>query len=229
MKQSTCRILLCLILSFLTTVCVAWGFAIWMPLEIVRFPDNKSFTENRTLGYSEVGETEENFVFWERIVDEAESPIPNQIELPPTINKDRPFRFLPEEARAGWPLRCLKNRIQFQFIETWMDMDGNSTTTYDPYIPMFSLKHGIDVTSLFEWLNNRHRLPVRPIWHGFIINLFFYSLIWFTLFKGLGFTRQSIRKHRGRCPKCVYNLLHGFENGCPDCGWNRIELTEPRP
>lgn len=64
-------------------------------------------------------------------------------------------------------------------------------------------------------------LPYRPIWLGFAINTMLYaSIIWLPTL--VIFTASRfIRRNRGRCIKCGYDLRRGASVGCPECGWGR--------
>ena len=64
-------------------------------------------------------------------------------------------------------------------------------------------------------------LPLRPIFPGYLIDTLFYSAIWLALFVGPGAARRTIRRRRGRCPMCGYDLRGDLESGCPECGWGR--------
>jgi len=67
-----------------------------------------------------------------------------------------------------------------------------------------------------------HRLiPLRPIFPGFIINTLVYAAVWFGIFFGVGFVKRVLRRKRGRCVKCSYDLRGEFDRGCPECGWGR--------
>ena len=70
-------------------------------------------------------------------------------------------------------------------------------------------------------------LRPKPIWPGFVIDTLFYAAIWFGLFHGVFFgvasAKQAIRRARGRCPMCGYDLRGALEKGCSECGWNRGE------
>jgi len=73
--------------------------------------------------------------------------------------------------------------------------------------------------------NDWKRLPIRPIWPGFLINTLFYTIVLWLLIPGPFALRRLIRIKRGRCRKCGYDLRGTPGSGCPECGWNR----EPEP
>lgn len=69
-------------------------------------------------------------------------------------------------------------------------------------------------------------LPIRVLYAGFAVNAFIYAALWFALLFGFGATRtarRAIRKRRGLCPMCKYNVRGDLDSGCPECGWNRPE------
>ncbi len=66
-------------------------------------------------------------------------------------------------------------------------------------------------------------VPIRPLWLGFMINTVFYGvgfwLLWFGLFRGPGMIRRGVRRRRGRCVKCGYDLRgNAAGSACPECG-----------
>ena len=65
-------------------------------------------------------------------------------------------------------------------------------------------------------------LPLRPIWPGFLIDTVFYAAIWFALFFGFASAKRAIRRKRGRCPRCGYDLRGNLSAGCSECGWGRM-------
>ncbi len=69
-------------------------------------------------------------------------------------------------------------------------------------------------------------LPLQPIWSGLIINTILYVSLWFTLFS-LGDIRRGIRsrlrRRRGQCVRCRYQLLPE-QTRCSECG----EPVSPR-
>ena len=65
--------------------------------------------------------------------------------------------------------------------------------------------------------------PLTPIWPGFAVNTIFYGLILWLLLPGRFVLRRIIRRKRGRCIACGYDLRGDLDHGCPECGWNREE------
>ena len=75
-------------------------------------------------------------------------------------------------------------------------------------------------TTKLNWIHVQQDrlLPLRPIWPGFAINTVFYaSILWlFTL--GPFTARRMIRRKRGLCTKCGYDLRNVEHEKCPECG-----------
>ena len=105
-------------------------------------------------------------------------------------------------------------------------------SVYDDDLPSSGIVGGLTLRG--KWQSGEERwLPLRPIFPGFIINTLFYAAIWFGVFFGVGFVKRAIRKKRGRCVKCGYDLRgqrhqateasrdQGHAVGCPECGWGR--------
>ncbi len=68
-----------------------------------------------------------------------------------------------------------------------------------------------------EWFN-RPIIPLRPIWSGFAINTVCYAVILWVLTLGPFTARRFIRRKRGHCLKCGYDLSHAEHEVCPECG-----------
>jgi len=60
------------------------------------------------------------------------------------------------------------------------------------------------------------RLPVMPIWPGFVANTLLYGAIAGAVLFGPGAARRMLRRRRGHCLKCGYELA-GLAM-CPECG-----------
>ena len=59
-----------------------------------------------------------------------------------------------------------------------------------------------------------------PIWHGVIVNTIFYAAILWMLTLGPFTARRMVRRKRGRCIKCGYDLRGTSGGGgvCSECG-----------
>ncbi len=64
-------------------------------------------------------------------------------------------------------------------------------------------------------------LPIQPTWPGFAINTLFYAAVVWSLIFGSFALRRLIRRKRGLCVACGYDLRGCQKPGCPECGWRR--------
>ncbi len=141
-------------------------------------------------------------------------------------------RFIIIIASAGWPCRALQSENWTDWVVSWEPgvsgnyrFDGQPRRTWwlsgiIPPVNVFGF--GPQKTSAVKaphWslVGSDKTLPVRPVWTGFAVNTIFYAaLLWlpfapFTL-------RRLIRRRRGLCPACAYDLRHGEHEACPECG-----------
>ena len=78
-------------------------------------------------------------------------------------------------------------------------------------------------------------LPTRPIWSGIAINALVFAPAWWVVLALLVMFAlllrripAFIRKRRGHCPNCGYDLRGKLEGGCSECGWKRTANAMPR-
>ena len=108
----------------------------------------------------------------------------------------------------------------------WADMKwDHSTRTTSPV----TVEHGLDLSHLGGWPEIRKALPLAPIWPGFAINTVFYAAILWLLTLSPFTARRMIRRKRGHCLKCGYDLRGDYSAGCPECGWRREEKDTQQP
>ncbi|MEE9296196.1 MAG: hypothetical protein V3W34_14715 [Phycisphaerae bacterium] len=60
--------------------------------------------------------------------------------------------------------------------------------------------------------------PFIPVLPGFAINTLFYAAILWLVIPGPFALRRLIRRKRGHCIKCGYDLRHADHEACPECG-----------
>ena len=103
--------------------------------------------------------------------------------------------------RAGWPT---------------LSLTGEALLDSDPWLRLAS--RGLWTVGLGPDSREQIHLPVSPIFLGFLINTLFYGVILWLLWSAPFATRRRIRKRRGRCVKCGYDLTGAGHVVCPECG-----------
>jgi hypothetical protein len=115
-----------------------------------------------------------------------------------------------DDAR-GWP-----------WLAFWCELDhGRKPGT------ACSVKGGIQLPTKGRGVGDVRCIPLRPLWDGVVLNTLVYSAAWGALLIGVPAGRRTIRRSRGRCPRCAYDLLGEFTAGCPECGWNKDPKLPP--
>jgi hypothetical protein len=113
--------------------------------------------------------------------------------------------------RTGWPFRCLQ-------AEKWLVNDS----PVKQYQTRFAVA-SVPVSYMYSvWpITDTRPLAVLPIWPGFAINTIFYAALLWIVTLGPGTARRTIRRKRGHCINCGYDLRGTSGGGggvCPECG-----------
>jgi len=208
-----------LILGAIVNVAVAWGCA-WPESDQLglRFPSLAfassilEATEVEVGHFVKVGWSRTNdsdrFIYKVNIVQETYPGYAQQYyyetnEPRPGINFTRHLQrneAFAVHVQAGWPLWCLEGDVWFTTYPY------NSECIQDP----------IGIVKV----GDNHLLPIRIVWRGIAINTIFYAALLWLLTLGPFTARRMIRRKRGRCIKCGYDL-RGTPDLCPECGWGR--------
>jgi hypothetical protein len=107
---------------------------------------------------------------------------------------------------TGWPVRALAS-------EAWYFRDRPD-----------ELRHNLQLSSR---ATGRVFLPLRPLWPGLAADTAIFAGVW-TLFVGTPWAiRRGVRRRRGRCPACGYDLRGQAAAGCPECGRGRAVPASP--
>ncbi|MFG0329682.1 MAG: hypothetical protein ACF8PN_07270 [Phycisphaerales bacterium] len=61
-------------------------------------------------------------------------------------------------------------------------------------------------------------IPYAPVWPGFALNTAFYGAAWYGVLFAPGVVRRSLRRRRGACVGCGYDLRATETGVCPECG-----------
>ena len=150
--------------------------------------------------------------------------IGRRIHRDPTTNQQELRElFYIDIYEVGWPSRCLQ-------WESWSEFEVNflqGTTIYrnEGHPARTWWRSGIPVSTQRFGFGSRSwkGLPIHPVYFGFVVNTIFYAVLLWILTLGPFTARRMIRRKRGLCIKCAYDL-RGTSGGCPECGYER-ELT----
>jgi hypothetical protein len=77
-------------------------------------------------------------------------------------------------------------------------------------------KFGVLSPDFFPCKTPKHRIPIAPIWTGWLIDVAFWSVLWLLFGSALQTLIHRLRSRRNRCRSCGY-LLKDLTY-CPECG-----------
>jgi hypothetical protein len=125
--------------------------------------------------------------------------------LPFPRDNDPPMVLLSARA-SGWPCLCMSSRRTQKADASQPEVHGA--------LPVLAASS----YTTFSTDPDRGALPLIPIWPGFLANTALYAIPW-TLLLGFGPARRSLRRRRGLCPACAYDLRATPPGApCPECG-----------
>lgn len=108
---------------------------------------------------------------------------------------------------AGWPLRCA-------WGAAWVRLNGSNS---DLGVGIARLNIPPSLGSLTEV--DHLSIPYRPLWSGLVVDLAAHTAFWSIPLLGVPAFRRHLRRRRGHCPTCNYDLRGGVASGpCPECG-----------
>lgn len=114
------------------------------------------------------------------------------------------FEGLVSRLEAGWPMLCFEGLLRIQ-AEPHVADDEAIFRIPAPARSALRI-HGEGI------------LPLRPKVSAFAINTLFYASSFWLLVRGPLALRRLIRRKRGICPACAYDLCHADHEACPECG-----------
>lgn len=112
---------------------------------------------------------------------------------------------------AGWPMSAMEwegvgttqggRILEFKWLAMWQ-------------APAWLRPNPLDA--------DRRKLPLRPYLPGFLVDTLFWGALCFALLLDPGAPRRYLRRRRGRCVSCGYDL-RGLapDAACPECGASR--------
>ena len=126
--------------------------------------------------------------------------------VPTASSDDPPMKLLAGRA-AGWPFLCMSS--------TRIQPEGAPSPYIRGAAPVLSASayrtHASDP--------DRGALPLIPIWPGLLANTAIFAVPWLLLALTIPAARRSLRRRRGLCPRCAYDLrATPAASPCPECG-----------
>ncbi len=250
MKRWIPKIAICLLLGLITTVAITWGLAAWVSTSNAnlvasykfvqdldwmsgwRIYHSQSFGSERIMAMARKTipsitqqaqgaiylNTDELEPWWSNLSEVMAEQVQTarDIEAKQKAQGDN-SRVSPtvvyDDAR-GWPLVAFLSHWDSGMVPGGPkdDKQLSSGIELSPASPKFPGVVSID---------DQRALPYKPIWLGLVVDILFYTLIWFTLIFVYEITNRALRRNKGCCIKCGYDL-RGIDNeGCPECGWGR--------
>lgn len=224
MRRLVVAILLCLMLGLLTSIAVALGLSFDTEADEIRDGrvDPWLIRVERQFGVMRVTLHSDE---WERqwspdTPDVSELPAPLHSELqhqPASLNSEIRMMF------AGWPKPCIfyvRRADGFKYIQEWdFSDDGVLIGGEAPNNNVFRMTPVAGSEPVF--------FPTKPYWPGLLFNTAVFAGVLFcivTLVYANKVLHARIRRRRGLCPFCKYDLRGGGDR-CTECGRSSHERT----
>jgi hypothetical protein len=133
-------------------------------------------------------------------------PLPAWADIPEPTGGGAGDTYRIVEAH-GWPMPALAYRFEGE--------GGGAAST--------GVIHGgiaLSPRATGAWYDPR-ALPLTPIWSGLFMDAALLTLAWSAMLDGAPATRRWLRRRRGLCPSCAYDLTGNTSGACPECGTPR--------
>ncbi len=118
----------------------------------------------------------------------------------------------------GWPYRSM-----------WGTYGLLTEAALQTYTISSEGRRGMLVTDVPAWKTTGmpRLIPMIPIWSGFAANTSCYAFMLWLPYALSCFLCRVVRRLRGRCPRCGYDLRGAAHAACPECGHvlPRVEPT----
>ncbi|MCH8822370.1 MAG: hypothetical protein IH984_02565 [Planctomycetes bacterium] len=143
--------------------------------------------------------------------------IEQQIVIDGWISPPKPYGITASVSYYGWVKRSIGWPLKSLY---YMPLDSGPTKISNPGREEKVWRIQNSFIKMFPWID-KFILPYGLRLPSFVINTIFFSVSLWILWLSPSATRRFIRRRRGRCIKCSYDLRGELSTGCPECGWGR--------
>ncbi len=137
--------------------------------------------------------------------------IPSWVAFPPAPDTTL---YNIDTAATGWPWRAMTS-------QSWVFRNPPDSTS----VWREELRGNLELLKL---PSGRIILPLRPIWRGLLGDSAVFAAASWILLIGLGSFRGLMRRRRGRCPRCGYDIRN-TPPPCPECGYGAPSEGRAKP
>jgi hypothetical protein len=195
-RRLAIRLAACAVLGAVVTVGVAWGVALWLtPPSLKPLLPEACFWPTRVPG---TWATRPNVRWvgssavwhWEWAADAGVSRI--------------------DVFRCGFPMKAC------EATRSWVFPPGGVPVALPPLglpVPPW-LSRNVEVSAIVRKLG----VPAIPMFPGFALDTAFYAALAFTLWSAPAVIGRRLRRVRGHCSACGYDLKGAPNATCPECG-----------
>ncbi len=232
MKRGLFSILLFLLLGAIVNVVVAWGLSFYRPHyhgsgdltpEQAAVVWNRNAPEHWRLLPEPSAYCGRSLRFRYRGIVEVKSSEEIEGIAPPGGVRSTMYKV--HELERGWPLPCLRAAY-------WERTDlPRDRVTAAPVSYQYEILNGWLFPKAESPPQGGHYIivPYLPVYPAFLIDSILYCVFIWMMFAFVQAPRRLLsllRRSRGHCPKCGYDLRGSQDYGCPECGWWRPYGTD---
>lgn len=216
---------ICIVLGCLMTIAVAWGCAWFSPLRV--FGPGISSSEGVTSDgpfyerYRPQGWPQLTTLYVQGSIGETERTAYGAVVEQKAVGIFGHSSVIENglwitENQFGIPWRSLSHIHSGGWGETSWFNASNSPAQQEPDFGFLANGLAVPERLYTLGLGYRYRLPLLPLWPGFLYSTLTYGAVVWLMWFALGALRRRLRLRRGLCLNCKYPL--GDFTICPECG-----------